>query len=78
MLFKYAMLAGGAYLVLVGVSELLWTGTGSATLASIAAWPSVGSTIDPLVGSSNNANYVEGALDAIAGGALLYWAGFRL
>jgi hypothetical protein len=60
------------------LSELLWTATGSASFASIAAWPSAGSAIDPLVGSSNNANYVEGALDAVIGGGLLWWAGVRL
>ena len=73
-MLRYAILVAGAYLVLVGVSELAWVSTGSTTLAGIAAWPSLASAIDPLINSSDSANYVEGAIDGVMGAGLLWWA----
>lgn len=76
-MLKLILMAVGAYELVVGASELSWVATGNTTLAAIASWPSLGSLVDPLIGTSSSANYMEGALDAVTGTGLL-WIGLRM
>jgi hypothetical protein len=70
---KYAILIAGLYELTVGLSEVLWVSTGSTSLASLAALPSAATLADSAVGSSSNANSIEGGIDVAIGAGLLYW-----
>jgi len=73
---KYAILIAALYEIGIGAGELLWVTTGSTSLASVAALPSVASLFDSTItGSSQsaNANEIEGGIDLAIGGALLFW-----
>jgi len=65
-----------AYQLGVGLAELTWVAWDSPALARVATLPAASSVIDPVVGSSGSANYIEGALDVAVAGAV-WWVGLR-
>jgi len=65
-----------AYQAAIGLAELTWVSLDNPALAAVASLPAASSLIDPLVGTSGSANYIEGTFDlAVAGG--VWWLGLR-
>lgn len=74
--WEYALIGVAIYEAVVGLSEITWVATGSTSLAAVASWPSLGSAVDPLIGTSANANYIEGGIDVAT--ALAIWFFFLM
>jgi hypothetical protein len=70
---RYVLWAAVAYEAAIGVSEMFWVTLGNAQMASVAAWPSVSSVVDPAIGTSSNANYVEGGIDLGVAAAIWFF-----